>query len=201
MQLIDDARTLVKAVRGSANLSGRLRKIQKARGWKCLSPILDVATRWLSLHAMLKRFVEMADHWTFLALTGDLDSTGVKADVLLPRHMATLKDVVKALDPVADFVRLGEGDRYTTLSMIPVLYLRCLKATEVAHTDHTALREFKSVLKSHLQFRLDYLVNDVNLALAAAALDPDFGHLQFVGPAVRQLVCISAAPRMLTSNI
>ena len=90
-----------------------------------------------------------------------------------------------ALEPIAEFVRFAEGSLYSTLCHTPVLLKRCFMALAVQPNDTSTLRRFKRLLDDKLNDRLGFILQRPNHALAAAALHPKYGHLEFVPADVR----------------
>lgn len=197
LALIDKARVLVVHIRGSQALTTTLESIQTARLLRTyplpedakrrhpLSLQLDVVTRWLSLHEMLRRFLELYDDILVLALRGLLN--GGPPMVTLDEK-DELTHVAKAFEPLADFVRWAEGDQYVTSSLVPVMLARCLDALQPAANDSSRVQQLKSALKTSINARLGQILTEPNLCLAAAALDPNYGHLSFIAADVRDRV-------------
>lgn len=189
-QIFESVRSICRAVRNSSKLTTALAEAQRRRGVKKpLGLILDVTTRWLSLYDMLSRFLDLLPPLLDLGLAGLLN--GVSEALVALKSELFLTGLATALEPIASFVRLAEGESYTTLSMVPVLFARCLRALELTATDMGALKRYKNDLAGALKRRLGYLLCEPNMALAAAALDPNYGHLLFVeDDSARDAVCI-----------
>lgn len=186
--LLEKAREMTRFIRSSPERRAALieaqRKLKSAR----LAPTLDVPTRWLSLYYLLERFVENYRAYAVMGLQHALDDLPPES-LVTPEEVRKLKALTEALEPVADFVRLAEGEKYLTPALVPVYFKRChdeLARREPGFT--TDLRTFRSRLRLHLNMRLGHLVETVNLALAAAALHPAYGHLQFVERELRDEV-------------
>lgn len=187
---IDAARRVVRFVRASSSRRANLVKVQMAANRAVLVPQLDVPTRWSSMWMMLSSFVKLDDDFSAMALAGMLerdDEDDAEAVVLPTRQQVRqVTHIVAALEPLADFVRLAEGEYYCTLAVVPVLLRRCFNIIG-ANPPMTSseLRSFKRILLAKVTTRLGYILETPNLALAAAALHPAYGHLKYVDPAVR----------------
>ena len=153
----------------------------------------------MSLYAMLERFDKIYANIAAMFVKGAFDKgtdmmfvlhchrtltslsivTGTVTFVT-PDEQVVLKRYLCVLNPIADFVEKSEGEQYSTIAAAPVLYLRCLRALGVAAGDDANTCELKVVACEKLEERLGSLVAKPNLALAAAALHPAYGHLSFV---------------------
>lgn len=71
--LVVRVRAIVTLFNKSALKATALSDAQKARNRKVLAVVRDVKTRWLSLHAMLERFVEIYHDILYLTMTGQLN--------------------------------------------------------------------------------------------------------------------------------
>jgi hypothetical protein len=179
--------------RRSPHKAALLAAAQSAAHRPQLAVVRDVATRWLSLHAMLDRFVAIYPDILFLTLQGKLnprngDEERDIDDFITPSELQTIRRFVDVLRPIADFVNDIEGEKYATLAAVPVLLLRCLRSLNDLNSDDNATKTLKRRLRTALNNRLGYIVAKPNLALAAAALDPKYGHLRFVDDNVRKLL-------------
>lgn len=182
----------------SPHKAGLLAAAQVAAGRPVLNVVRDVPTRWLSLHAMLERFVAVYEDILFLTLQGKLNPRGAAHDgddereiddFISPTERVKLQRWVQVLRPVASFVNAVEGEKCVTLAAVPVLLLRCMRALDANAADDVDTRSLKRRLRAALDARLGFLLATPNLALAAAALHPAFGHLRFIDDATRaQLV-------------
>ena len=178
----------------SALKATALKDAQRRRQRPVLAVVRDVPTRWLSLHAMLSRFLAVYPDILFLTLSGAINPERAGAndderqavdDFVTPAERAVLQRYVAVLDPLARFVNDAEGERYVTLAAVPVLYKRCLKAMAAVAGDDALTITVKRRLHDAVTLRLGFLVTEPNLALAASALHPAFGHLKFVSDDVR----------------
>jgi hypothetical protein len=183
---IDAARGVVRFVRSSSGRRANLVKVQQAAKRDLRVPQLDVATRWSSMWMMLSSFTNLEDDFTAMALAGML--TDDEDSVVLPTRaqVRQIKHLVETLAPLAEFIRLAEGEYYCTLAVVPVLLRRCFNSIgDVNANMSSELRQFKEQLLDQVNRRLGYILATPNLALAAAALHPAYGHLRFVSSAVR----------------
>ena len=163
----------------------RQRRDRLANQKKPWNLILDVPTRWSSTFLMVERFVQLYEDILIYGFRGGLDqydeySNGRFIDL---SELNTLKSWADALAPVADFVRIGEGEKYATLAWICPLFahvLECVKPSGglVAQAE----KKFRKKLHGALNDRLGFLLKRVNMALAASALHPAFARLLFVSP-------------------
>ena len=169
----------------------RQRRDRLANQKKPWNLILDVPTRWSSTFLMVERFVQLYEDILIYGFRGGLDeydeySNGRFIDL---SELNTLKSWADALAPVADFVRIGEGEKYATLAWICPLFahvLECVKPSGglVAQAE----KKFRKKLHGALNDRLGFLLKRVNMALAASALHPAFARLLFVSPRLRNRI-------------
>lgn len=190
--LVARVRKLCTAFNTSPHKAALLASAQAAANRAQLAVVRDVPTRWLSLHAMLDRFVTIYPDVLFLTLQGKLNPTrgGEEErdvnDFITPSELQMIRRFVEVLRPIAEFVNDIEGEKYVTLAAVPVLLLRCLRTLDDNAADDNSTKALKRRLRASLTKRLGYIVNEPNLALAAAAFDPRFGHLRFVDDGVRE---------------
>ena len=100
----------------------RKRMIEKqVRPWM---PVIDVPTRWMTVHAMLLRFVLLYEDIVCMILGHNFDTykTDEEGPLITPREVKTISCFVDVLAPLADFVRLSEGEHYVTMAWIPPLW-------------------------------------------------------------------------------
>lgn len=181
-RLIDDVRDLTAFVRSSAARS----KFADRQGGNPKTLLTDSPTRWLSAYDMLERFCELYPVLEAMAINGELDD--FDGTFLQQRYVTKIADFVQALKPCADFVRLAEGEKYATLALVPVLLARCLAALDYRGAGAVAasVNATKSELASKIRRRLGHILTTVNMALCAAALHPEYGHLGFVDVQVKR---------------
>lgn len=197
--MLEPVRQLIRYIRASAAASTRLAELQLARlraegaatpQAKALQ--LDVATRWLSTHEMLAVFVQLYKDILRLACLGYLDEYEGRVPRLDEARL--LRNIVAVLEPVAQFVRDCEGEKdYVPIALAPVLYKKCLRSCADTSADSPSIRTLKADIRFALDQRLGYLVTRPNLALAAAALHPAYGHLGFVDAVVRNEIWATLA--------
>lgn len=190
--LLGDVRNLITHIRGSPVVNEQLRKIQITRNKSSAVPVarfqasnlqVDVPTRWLYTHRMLESFLKLYNDVLALALHGYLD----QYDGYIPtiEDVRILNAIFTVLGPLADFVRLCEGEKYTTIAMVPVRLKKFFATASIAVDDAAIVKRIKEKLGTAVMNRLGYILKRPNLALAAAALHPAYGHLRFVEPSVR----------------
>lgn len=75
----------------------------------------DVVTRWWSSYRSLKRA-----HFLKKAINGLIASEEVDCEVLLPQEWKALEQIELALEPMAQFQRTLEGEKYVTSSLVPI---------------------------------------------------------------------------------
>ena len=154
----------------------------KALNLDTLVPIMDVPTRWVSMFYMLERFLYLYPAYALCATRGDFDDLRAE-EFVTPTEVRILQALLGALSPVEEFVRLVEGEKYATLELVPVLLRICfdsLSPHQQLPSISTTEKRFRSTLYMNMTARLGYILERPNLALAAAALSPRFGHLGFV---------------------
>ena len=154
--------------------------------------ILDVATRWSSTFAMVERFAHLFEDLLVFAVRGGFDDYDVEANgpLISLTEWSTLKTWADALAPVADFVRIGEGERYCTMAWICPLFKHVLNCVEPQGRMYTLERRFRQLLFTSLNTRLGFLLSTPNMALATAALHPAFARMTFVPQQLREEVWI-----------
>lgn len=157
---------------------------------KPLLLILDVKTRWMTAFYMLERFVFLFDDVMEFALRGGFDDYDTRENgaLVLPSECTTLRCFVDALAPLADFVRVSEGQKYVTMAWVVPLYARVLQCLRSAARGRVEEEEFRRELTASLERRLGYLLSTPNLALAASALHPAFARLHFISSTMRRIV-------------
>lgn len=181
-------RCLVRHIRQSPKLTHALREACTFLKIDFVKPILDVKTRWLSTWMMGDTAGRLHRAILRIAAQGAFDDNRQYGDldILMPHEWARIAQFTKILEPVADFVRVCEGEQYVTMASTPVLFLRARSAMQDNVGDDNSVRELKNRLRAAWDTRLGFLVARPNLALAAAALHPAYGHLRFVAPDVRE---------------
>ena len=91
--LVARVREFVVLVRASPLMSNALKAIQRAAKNKPLNLVLDVKTRWLSLHAMLERFDAIYVDIAALVVGGQFDAEFKKSGIkfVTPAQRALLR--------------------------------------------------------------------------------------------------------------
>ena len=188
-------RATVRHIRQSPKLTHDLRHRCKELGLEFTKPILDVKTRWLSMWMMGDSAYKIHLAVLRMAAFGAFDDNRKYGDLelLTPREWAKILRYTALLEPIADFVRTCEGERYVTIAAVPVLFLRARAAMTVSQADDADVRLLKNRLLNAWDDRLGFLTTRPNLALVGAALHPQYGHLRFVTPAVQQQVADAIA--------
>lgn len=149
--------------------------------------VLDVKTRWLYMHEMLEAFVSCIDDLLTMALAGHFDK--FDGHFITLSEIAVIRDMTRVLAPAAKFVNDVEGEKYVTIALIPVLLKQCFDAMRIDMiNDSSEVQHLKRNFNKRMDERLGYILKKPNLALAAAALHPAFGHLSFVSPQTRDAV-------------
>ena len=188
--LIERVRVFTRFMRASTARRVSLKQAQRDLEMPIKVPTLDVATRWSAVYYMLERFCLNYDAYLLMARRGLFDDEP-EIEFVSPAELVTVKSLVDALAPIEKFIRLAEGEKYVTLAVVPVYLKRCLEslapqplAAGVPPLSSECV-QFRRLLRRSLKLRLDYILERPNLALAAAALHPLHGHLQFVEERVR----------------
>lgn len=93
---------------------------------------------------------------------------------------------VQVFRPIARTTDLACGDQYVTFAQIPK-WIHELKSVDLPEEaeDSVAAQELFERLKSNISSRLGHLLEESNLALQAAALDPHTGN-----PIVHDVACL-----------
>ena len=190
--LIERVRLFTRFMRASTARRAALSEAQRALNMPIRVPTLDVATRWSAAFYMLERFYENYDAYVLMARRGEFDDEP-EIEFVTPAELVIVKGLVDALSPIEKLIRLVEGEKYVTLAIVPVYYKRCLEELAPRHAAQGGALSgqcvrFRHLLRQSLKKRLDYILERPNLALAAAALHPQHGHLQFVDAGVRNAV-------------
>ena len=191
--LIERVRVFTRFVRASTARRVALKQAQRDLEMPTKVPTLDVATRWSAVFYMLERFCLNYNAYVLMAHQGSFDDEQ-EIEFVSPAELVTVQSLVDALAPIEKFIRLAEGEKYVTLAVVPIYLKRCLQSLApqpfvagVPSLSSQCVR-FRRVLRRSLKLRLDYILERPNLALAAAALHPQHGHLQFVEEEVRDAV-------------
>ena len=163
----------------------KLRKRMRVEQGKPWMLIQEVKTRWMTIHSMVLRFVILYEDICIFAIGGGFNAFEDYDELVTSEEWRILQALSDALHPLADFVRIAEGERYVTTSWIPPMYCHVLNCLEPSPVDDCRVARFKQELAESLKRRLGYLVERPNLALAACALHPSFARLEFVGSNVR----------------
>ena len=166
----------------SANRLSILEDIQQKLNRAVRRPILDVPTRWSSIFQMLQRFDQIYVDLQNLATLGHMDECDV---ILLNLEMGTLRDIIKALKPLEEFTRTMEGDKYITISQVPYYLHRCREVLKSLSLESNESGTLANALLSPIDARLGFILRTPNIALCSAALDPRYGHLNFVDETLR----------------
>ena len=177
LSMILNVRTISNAVRNSPNLRNMLRQIQSFHGKKRLIPLVDMPTRWSTLYYMLVRFDEIYSDLLDMCVLGAFDDR----DITFPNHqqMQRLRAINKALGPTEKFIRLLEGEKYVTISAVPSRLNACkTRLNQMIQSEDIA--DVAVMLLERLNHRLGFILTQPNLSLCAAALDPRYGHLNFI---------------------
>jgi hypothetical protein len=198
---VNEVRDLVTYIRGSSTIYTQFMAFQTARLSVHAVPaqrqpkmlVLDVKTRWLYTHEMLARFIECTEDILRLGLGGYLD--GFDGVVMTIEKLAKIRVVVSVLEPAADFVRRVEGDAGLPLARVPVLLAKVLQTiTPDPVRDSRDILSIKRAFTAAVMDRLGSLIlHRPNLALAASALHPAYGHLRFVSEDAREAMWLELA--------
>ena len=102
------------------------------------------------------------------------------ADVVVPdlQQIPDIHQLIVVLEKPEKFIRLLEGEKYVTISLVPQYLHECLSALQNLNLDlaihvHAAIKN-----------RLGWILTTRNFALGAAALDPRVFLHKIVSPAV-----------------
>ena len=124
------------------------------------------------------------------AVRGGFDNYDVASNgpLISLTECTTLKAWTDALAPVADFVRIGEGEKYCTMAWICPLFSHVLQCVKPKGRMYTLEKQLRQLLYTSLNRRLGFLLTTPNMALATAALHPAFARLTFVSEQLRNEV-------------
>jgi len=129
--------------------------------------MLDEPTRWSSTYYMLQRFHDIYSDLLILAALEYFDDF---LGATFPFNcLEDLSILLKCLKPSEEFIRLLEGEKYITISLVVPLYWECIQGLLLL-ADH----DVAQLLLCSLEKRLGFLLKKPNFALCATALDPRF---------------------------
>lgn len=179
-------RDIVLLIRQSANKRTILKKVQQSDNVETLIPLLDVKTRWSSTYHMLSRFITLWSSITKFILSGALDGDDIDIPTVHDIEVATA--FVTLLKPAAEFVKYLEGQKYVTLALVPFELIEVRNFwQEFSSSDHL-VRTLRDALLQEMESYFQHIWTEPNLALAAAALHPLHGHLDFIDGCLRDRV-------------
>tara|TARA_R110002050_G_scaffold299447_1_gene465080 strand:+ start:37 stop:1167 length:1131 start_codon:yes stop_codon:yes gene_type:complete len=192
LSAVSDAINVVREVsvhvRRSATLKAKLRDVQKRAGRSIKVPLADCPTRWSTIFYMLQRFDQLYVDYRNLALLGLFDD----AEFVIPSatDMIFIRDIIDCLRPSEKFIRRLEGDKYVTISHVPILLHDCITTLEgiIDGIEVQGMVDLAKALSKSIKQRLGFILEVPNLALCAAALDPRYGHLSFISRRLRDAV-------------
>ena len=146
--------------------------------------ILDCPTRWSSTFFMVERYVQLFEDLLLFQLRGgfnEYDQETYGPPVSYDEYLL-LTSWADALAPVADFIRIAEGEKYPTMGWVCPLFKHVLDCINPQNEPMVLEQEkhFRKVLERSLQKRLGFLLKKPNIALATSALHPAFARLHFV---------------------
>ena len=155
--------------------------------------ILDVPTRWASTFYMLDKFLVLFDDVMIFAISGGFEGYGTGEplqDLILASEYHVLEGFADAMAPVADFVRICEGEHYPTLAFVAPLFAHVQRQLQIPRNQRISSVEkrFRKLLLQQLNARLGYLTSVPNLSLAASALHPAFARLNFISEELKDEV-------------
>lgn len=182
INLIFQVRAFSSHIRKSPHLREALKHVQKLSTNPQVSPMIDEPTRWSSTFYMLCRFSEIFPDLLLLAAMGHFDNF---EEAVFPLEKKDEIDmIIKCLEPMEEFIRLLEGEKYVTISIVVPLYSKC-----VEHLHQLSRYDLSQKLLSSLDKRLGYLVKRPNYALCATALDPRYpGVSRYCSAEVEEMV-------------
>ena len=151
--------------------------------------ILDCPTRWSSTFFMVERYVQLFEDLLLFQLRGgfnEYDQETYGPPVSYDEYLL-LTSWADALAPVADFIRIAEGEKYPTMGWVCPLFKHVLDCINPQNEPMVLEQEkhFRKVLERSLQKRLGFLLKKPNIALATSALHPAFARLHFVSRQLR----------------
>ena len=163
---------------------------QQKRPWML---ILDCPTRWSSTFFMIERYVHLFEDLLVFQVRGGFDEydQDMYGEPISFDEFKILRSWADALAPVADFIRIAEGEKYSTAGWVCPLYqyvLNCIDPCQHGVMVRDQEKHFRKVLERSLQKRLGFLLEKPNIALATAALHPAFARLSFVPHRLRDKI-------------
>ena len=163
--LVKNVHQISSTIRKSSNLRNDLVAMQLVLNSKTLLSMIDEPTRWSTIYYMLGHYDEISQEVQLLAALGKFDEYDF--NVPTPHAMMLLRSGVKILSPLEKFIRLLEGEKYVTISLIPKLLFEALQALELSFPHDLAKKLYVSISN-----RMGWILSRPNFALGAAALDP-----------------------------
>jgi hypothetical protein len=181
--------TIVTTIHRSANLREEYSRIQRLEGLDRLQLILPVPTRFDSQLAMLQRFLENITVIQIMVRNGSLDkilSLEQRKDICTLEYQVRLQSYEEILNLIHKVTEAISTDKNITLSSIPKIVHALLNdlKPDAVH-DNMIKTQLKKAIRKRVKDRFGKILTETNIALRAAALDPRYGHLDFVSKEVR----------------
>jgi hypothetical protein len=135
---------------------------------------LDSPTRWNGIFDLLKSMRHLWKAFTSCACEGIFDDTENESLMIFthPGIPERLKKYLLLLKVFAKASQELEGEKYVTLSLVPIHCHSMLKALEIDNlNDPIYLIQFKQALCVEYKTRLSFVLEKRNLSLSAAVLD------------------------------
>jgi hypothetical protein len=185
---IKRVRDVVLAIRSSCVLQQAYKDIVETQGGKVLMPILDVETRWSSTYHMITRFLELWQTIMLMFLSGRFDENHNDIEVPTPSDIEIVTSLKFLLKPAAEFTKFIEGEKYPTLPLVAPQIMMVKNSWEHFRCTNTTTTQYRDLLMEQFNHYFSFIWTIPNLALAASALHPCYGHLDFITSTLRDEV-------------
>lgn len=184
MALVEKCHNLVLIFQSSPKMEQQLAQERQQNDRQPLSVILDVATRWNSTLAMLRRLVDLREDLDHMSFRMD-DKNAARLRKLLPSDIEwqMINIMIKILDPFDSLTKIFSSSQYGLAALIGPRIIGLLDnargemrgMTHLSASIHSVLQEFYQNLVQEVKNRIQ---SSKELAMITA-LHPSFNTLWF----------------------